>query len=462
MNCAASGMQNSTALSKLLRGLLLVSLPFVVGIALLVLDRLRWIDLDPRFGPRVPLILGLLLYWLVAAGLLILVLQRRAVRAFVRARKAPLAAAVVSGIAALGAAEFALRALGLAPDPRGFQHLPSRTLHHVNPPNLAVRDGTGSFVRTNADGLRSDYSRERFLAYRERIAVLGDSFTFGLGVDGDDTACAVLERTLRKRLGRDDVAVLNTGVISYSPLLECLAFREVVRGYQPTLTILLLDGNDIGDDLKYARQVLSADPERPVFDPPEAEDSLALTRIAQPVLAKLKAPFDVLKRFFPGLRSRRYYEFELEIGGVLETNRWFILRHPLKLTRPYFDATFGHIRDVARDARAAGSEFLLAVAPRYFHWSDKECPDDWAGGAHQYDEPFEFAYLEFFEAQAAQADFPIVSLLPAFRASTVFPLVFRHDPHWNENGHELVGETLAAMLIERGLVDEKADLGRGQ
>ncbi len=448
MNCGASGMPNRT-----LRGLFLVSIPFVLGIALLVLDQFGVIDLDPRFAPRGPLILNLLLYWLVAAGLLLLALRRRAALAFVSARKAPLAAAVVSGIAALGAAEFALRALGLAPDPRGFEHLPSRTLHHVNRPNLALRDGAGSFVRTNADGFRSDYTRERFLEHSDRIAVLGDSYTFGLGVDGDDTACAVLERNLRERLGRDDVAVLNTGVTSYSPLLECLAFREVVRGYQPTLTLLLLDGNDIGDDHKYLRQMLSADPARPLFDAPEVEHSLALTRVAQPVLAQLKAPFDLLKRFFPGLRDRRrYYEFELEIGGVLETDRWFILRHPLELTRPYFEATFGHIQDIAHDARAAGSEFVLVVTPRYFHWSDEECPDDWAGGTHRYDEPFEFVYFEFFDAQAAVADFPIVSLLPAFQASTVFPLVFRHDPHWNENGHELVGESLAEILIQRGFV----------
>jgi hypothetical protein len=62
------------------------------------------------------------------------------------------------------------------------------------------------------------------------------------------------------------------------------------------------------------------------------------------------------------------------------------------------------------------------------------------------------AYFEFFEEAARNESFPIVSLLPAFQATDRFPLVLPNDAHWNEDGNRFVAETLADLLIERGLV----------
>ncbi len=441
-----------------LKSALLVSPPFVLGLGALVLDRFRVLELDRRIAPPGALVLNLALYWALAAALVASVRERAAVGAFLRARRAPLLALAISLALALALAEIAVQRLGIAERPQGFRLIDSETFHHVNPSGLALVDGTGAFVRTNAEGFRTEYTRERFLRFGARIAVLGDSYAFGLGVNGEETACAVLEHTLRTRLSRQDLGVLDTGVISYSPLLERTAFREKVRAYEPTLVLLFLDGNDIGDDYRYGEQNVSTDPERPRFEVPEKRTPPALLLLAKPALRVLAAPCQVLGRFFPGLRGGGdtgdgdYYDFRLEIGGVVETNRWFILRHPLELTRPFFEKTLSYVEEIAQDARASGAAFALFVLPRYFHWSDKECPDDWAGDQHAYDEPHEFAMFDFFAEQAGSADFPIVSLLPAFQASTVFPLCFENDPHWKPAGHQLVGEAVADELLARGLV----------
>lgn len=373
---------------------------------------------------------------------------------FLRTRLARIVGALISLVVSIGLAELFARAL--VARTHGFRLEPSVTLHHTSPPGIARYDNTGSFVRTNADGLRTGWTRETFAAQRTRIALIGDSFAFGFGVDDDETAPYYLERILRERFGRDDIAVLNAGTISWSPLIERNAFREVVREYRPTVTLLMLDATDIGDDYKYAQDIVpGSDPANPRFvgDTTRSDRRLALLTLAEPILSMLPISFGLLA--YSGDESpdaRHNNRFSLEIGGVVETNRWFILRHPLEQTRRYFETTLSYVRDIAHDVEASGSEFVVLVPPRYFQWNDAECPKDWNLGQRKRDEPHENAYFEFFDEAARKESFPIVSLLPAFKATDRYPLVLRNDAHWNADGNHFVAETLADLLVERGLV----------
>jgi hypothetical protein len=319
-----------------------------------------------------------------------------------------------------------------------------------------MRDNTGTYIHTNADGLRTHETRESFRQHRQRIAVMGDSFVFGLGVDDGKAVPQQLESLLQGRTPSGDVAVLNAGVISYSPLLERSAFREVVRSYLPTLTVLLLDLGDIGDDFDYAADIVpGSDPQDPRFQVGAwtSGSRPALLKLADPLLEPLREPMVLMRRLANRPhRPTSYLDFEVTVGGVVERDRWFILRHPLTETRPYFVATLSYIEDLAWDVRASGSEFVLIVVPRYFQWSERECPNDWAKARQTALGPHRYANFEFFAQAQQQVDFPIVSLLPAFQGTDRFPLVFDHDAHWNETGTRFVAETVADILIERGLV----------
>jgi len=446
----------SPVLRPLLRAAAFVSPPFAFGIAVLVLSKLGVLTLDPRIVPRGPLVLSLLLYWGLATVLLAALVNLRAVLAFVRTKRAPLTAATISLVISLVVAEQVAEVV--VARTQGFELVPSATLHHENPRSAAIHDNTGVMVHTNSDGLRTPWTRETFRAQRERIVVMGDSFTFGLGVEDDESVPAKLQDVLRARLGRDDIGVLNAGVISYSPFLQRLAFREIVSHYAPTLTIVMLDLGDVGDDYKYARMALpGGDPRRPRFDVHASqyhpEKEVALVRLAAPILVPFERPFDVYRRFYPQRTPPSgYLKFEVAIDGVIEANRWFILRHPLKKTRPYLEATLGYVREIAAEARAIGSDFVLVVPPRYFQWSDRECPKDWAAYMRDLDEPYEYAYFEFFDEVADEVDFPIKSLLPEFQATTEFPLVFEGDAHWNPAGNRFVAEAIADYLAARGMV----------
>jgi hypothetical protein len=74
-----------------------------------------------------------------------------------------------------------------------------------------------------------------------------------------------MERLLREHSDGNHVAVLNVGIVSYSPFLSRLLLSGKLQYYQPTLVILLLDASDIGDDIKYQAEA-RIDGDRIYFD----------------------------------------------------------------------------------------------------------------------------------------------------------------------------------------------------
>ena len=424
-------------------------------VVFLVAHKRGWIG--PVAGLTYETTLGLnaVLYWLMLLSLIALWSYRRQVAVALGRQWPQVLLSAISLLVSVAVVEFALRTLrpDLAALP--FERWPSATLHHRNAPGRSSLGMGGQRVRTNADGFRTHYDRRSFREYQQRVVLLGDSYAFGLGVNEEDGVASVLEEKLSER--QLSVAVLNTGVISYSPYLQRAAFHEVARHYEPTLTILLLDLNDIGDDHQYRRENTSDDSSDLAFDVPEvaSRDSLcarlAICRALEPLWDRLRKPAQVLSKMRGSSDDAYdYYDFEAEVAGQVERNRFFVLRHPLSDTRPYFEFTLSNLEAIARDVQAEGSDFLLVVLPRYFHWDDSEAPNNWERERYAVDEPHEDVYLEFFDEAANRVDFPVWSLLPAFRGAEHGPLVFDHDPHWNAAGHRVAGETLAAWLFEAG------------
>jgi len=79
-----------------------------------------------------------------------------------------------------------------------------------------------------------------------RVAVLGDSFTFGWGVQADQAWPALLEEALGKKVEPTGlgVEVLNFGVPGYNTWLQLLHWREVVVDYKPDVVLLGYYSND--------------------------------------------------------------------------------------------------------------------------------------------------------------------------------------------------------------------------
>jgi GDSL-like Lipase/Acylhydrolase family len=168
----------------------------------------------------------------------------------------PLAVASVSTLAALAAAELAVRALfrqqaAIFPRYHTDYRYGEYTLRGIRP-NARFRhtsvDGSWEFV-TNSKGLRDhrDYPYEK-PAGTLRVLALGDSHTQGYEVRQQATYSAVLERYLAARGIRAEV--LNAGVSGFSTA-EALAYLENEgHRYHPDVVVLGFYANDFSDNLK--------------------------------------------------------------------------------------------------------------------------------------------------------------------------------------------------------------------
>lgn len=110
---------------------------------------------------------------------------------------------------------------------------------HVHAPN---REATlmGVDVKINADGFRDrDYPVERNGSYR--VAFLGDSFTFGWGVEKSKTFEELLEAELNKQRPTE---IINFGTGNYNTEQEVNAFFEKGLKYKPDEVVVFHFIND--------------------------------------------------------------------------------------------------------------------------------------------------------------------------------------------------------------------------
>ena len=114
----------------------------------------------------------------------------------------------------------------------GHQHLPNKKIKLM-----------GVDVETNNFGLRDDwidkYPQEDVI----RILMLGDSVTFGWGVESDKTISKRLENSLSLKLNRK-VEVINAGVGNYNTSMQVEWFETVGLLFNPDIVLLNFFIND--------------------------------------------------------------------------------------------------------------------------------------------------------------------------------------------------------------------------
>ena len=378
-----------------------------------VTDHERWSvgsvvpELAARWWPRAALVGALGCGGIVAAALL----RRRSARV---AGVALLAAAAVTTALAIEllAAPFLVVPLGL----QGYYFV--LDVDHRFPASHPP-------LETNADGVRTPREAESFEEADANLLFLGDSFTYGLGVAAEEAFPALTAALLRARLGRDDVEAANFGWTSASPLLALRQLEDIGARYRPDLVVYALDMTDFHDDLKYQRML--------------ARRGIYWWYDKVPVTLR------TLERRAPRLFERLHDRFT----GDLPRERFFVVARPLEENRRFLQPARANLERLAKAARELGAGFVLVVLPRPFQYSAAESPESWEAGEYTPLGPFALEPFRWLDEIAGELSFPVLSLLPAFRATTVFPTAQVDDPHWNAAGHRVAAEAIADFLALR-------------
>lgn len=253
-----------------------------------------------------------------------------------------------------------------------------------------------------------------------KIAVLGDSTSFGWGVFYESSYPEVLREQLELSLGAP-VEVRNFSVPGYTTHQELACFRAKVASWKPDVVVLHYDPND--SDL--------FDSIAPAFPPPEYGDNLLRSALVK--LTRRRWRMAAMRRQ-PLLGLGRADKY-LEVGGG----------SAYRYAGPAYDA---HLEDLASFAREAQSAGLLVVAvvwePRLTASGDPAAT------------PLFQKVLGPVAAHLRRSGFHVLSLFERYQQlmrdngwANLQPLwLADNDAHPNPLGHEVIGLWLFEFLME--------------
>jgi len=96
----------------------------------------------------------------------------------------------------------------------------------------------GANIKINSYGMRDDEPLHGDVNSECNVLILGDSYTFGFGVEGHETYANVLENLLTSHTSHKAVQVLNLGVGGYSSRDEALVLKYKGLEWDPELIVI--------------------------------------------------------------------------------------------------------------------------------------------------------------------------------------------------------------------------------
>lgn len=192
---------------------------------------------------------------------------------------------------------------------RALIHRPSAIpgLAYELAPNME-KYSVGAMIKTNSSGMRDDEPQPKDDDSSHRIAIMGDSYTFGFGVPGDQAYPSVLEHLLNARMNGEKFETLNFGVGGYSTRDEALLLKHRAINWDLDLVVL---GYVLNDP--------EIDPIQPLHayyrDPVWWQNSNLLR-----LIAKAKRDWDVLRLgsgdYFRYLHSTKSYKWQSAVDAL--------------------------------------------------------------------------------------------------------------------------------------------------
>jgi len=249
-----------------------------------------------------------------------------------------------------------------------------------------------------------------------RIAVFGDSFTWGHGVEDDEVFTRLLERDLR------GPEVWNLAVSGYATDQELLTFRKTAPLVRPKLVLVMVSRNDFTGNT----QTLSLGYAKPRFVP--AGDRLALEGSPvprTPAWARALRWMRVRSALVNGVAALVEGDASAE-GGEPEAGR----DEEIRITLALLDA-------FAAESATAGARLAVGLVPSTAHVYTQSIP------------PIEKRRFDAIRSWGSERGVAVLDLVGPFRdefESAGTRLHYPRDRHWNAAGHRLAARAIRRML----------------
>jgi lysophospholipase L1-like esterase len=280
-------------------------------------------------------------------------------------------------------------------------------------PNIEAQSSSLEFaytISTDRMGLRRTGAADVWQSAARRILLVGDSFAFGWGVNGDDMLSSRLERALAST--GSAAAVRTAGVPGYSTDQEYLSWKRLDAQLDPSVVIVLMGNNDPPADNASTVRMGNASYSKPRFRVGEG-GALALegTPVPDKQLVVAPTPLEPIKA-----RARTLAAYAL--AKRFRDARQFSAA--AAAAPPPFDAaalgtTAAILAAFNRDAQAHGAALLVVLIPG----------------------PTLSAPLAAICRDAG------IAFLDLARHDE---LTFKYDGHWNALGHQTAADAMAPTV----------------
>lgn len=298
-----------------------------------------------------------------------------------------------------------------------------------------MRPGVAVTVPERYGDIRYRFNREGYrdadhdpAAPGRRIVWLGDSVSFGLGVDQDRTFVSLVGQELAAR--KDPWEVVSLAIFAYHAGNHLDALREDGMKHRPGLVVVQFYMNDFSVPVPGDGGGAATPAQPPTL-------GQRLTALKNRAVAKsalyLRLQQLAMKASYTLIHDLRRTRFPETLNDDEPENKLaFLAAHP----EDGEIAAFQALSAIRRTAEAAGA--------RTFLWISPDETQLWSG---RFD-PINERVRRFCAAQGIGFYDP----LPALRSAPDREALFHDGVHYSARGHALVARLLLAELTRRGLV----------
>lgn len=282
-------------------------------------------------------------------------------------------------------------------------------------------------VQTNAEGLR-----EEALAADYDVAAIGDSFTFGFGVDAVDSWPSKLETI-------SDLRVVNLGWAGWNSYVYPAAIRRYASPLDAEVWVWAFFSNDLTESTGAADYIASGGTD--FYADQRQEPALPFPlnlRLAETLMVLLNPEY----RLLPNSGTQVFDNGDLQM--LISDYGWTMTDPDNPEVQRGWALTEAALAETQDLAEAHGARLLVAFIPTREHVYWPVIADAVSG--------HDVSQLDAAETRLASicaeigADY--INLLPGLReaAGTDQMLYFPGDGHWNAAGHAVVAQLIYAAI----------------
>ncbi|MCH8033829.1 MAG: SGNH/GDSL hydrolase family protein [Bacteroidetes bacterium] len=191
------------------------------------------------------------------------------------------------------------------------------TMVHCVPPHKRYYSVNQYNLRGKVIPLSNEYDKSN-------IILLGDSFTFGIGVNDGNEYAAIMANNLKSKFN-----IINTGCGGWGLTQQIRRFYEFGQLYNPEIVLLLFSGNDPDDNLKDNCTRIEND--RFVFSNFYKEDNLSVywlnKLLSKSIIQKSNLYMVISRIIWPLVKKNQINETKYNYEGTIKHTKSTI---PLK------------------------------------------------------------------------------------------------------------------------------------